>query len=43
MPFRALRGCDALFDLFDGLLNVFNRLIDLWRACDRATAVLRDI
>ena len=24
MPFRALRICDPLFDLFDGLLNVFN-------------------
>jgi hypothetical protein len=24
MPFRASRACDLLFDLFDGLLNVFN-------------------
>jgi hypothetical protein len=43
MPFRALRICDLLFALFDGLLNAFNRLIDVSRACGQATAVLRDI
>jgi hypothetical protein len=43
MPIRALHICDPLFALFDGLLNLFNRLIDVLRACGRLTAVLRDI